>query len=202
MEPAPCRPGYFRWRAWRAHPPGSTRCLSLLSGISHNGLESNKRRLIRVVTLIQVDPVTELFVFRCHQQRWSSTARWRAGFSASRWTRRRGSPVPGNRLPVTIGPDRPVIIGRVLSPVVRRKGKVTAPHLGSRGGTQGCSSRRWWHGPACCCSIYRWCSWPAHRLPPKPWPEAWGRSAREIGGGLIRFPGQYSPCARKLSFAP
>ena len=36
-------------------------------GISRNGIAAAQRRLIRVVALIQVDPVMELFA-RCHQR--------------------------------------------------------------------------------------------------------------------------------------
>ena len=39
----------------------------LAGGISRNGVEAAQRRLIRVVALIQVDSVIELFV-RCHQR--------------------------------------------------------------------------------------------------------------------------------------
>ena len=39
----------------------------LAGGISRNGIEAAQRRLIRVVALIQVNPVIELFV-RCHQR--------------------------------------------------------------------------------------------------------------------------------------
>ena len=38
----------------------------LAGGISRNGIEAAQRRLIRIVALIQVNPVIELFV-RCHQ---------------------------------------------------------------------------------------------------------------------------------------
>ena len=39
----------------------------LAGGISRNGMEAAQRRLIRVVALIQVDPVIELFAW-CHQR--------------------------------------------------------------------------------------------------------------------------------------
>ena len=39
----------------------------LAGGISRNGIEAAQRRLIRVVALMQVNPVIELFV-RCHQR--------------------------------------------------------------------------------------------------------------------------------------
>ena len=39
----------------------------LAGGISRNGIAASQRRLIRVVALIQVNPVIELFV-RCHQR--------------------------------------------------------------------------------------------------------------------------------------
>ena len=70
----------------------------LADGISRNGLAAAQRRLIRVVALIQVNPVIELFVRR-HQRGVELHSTVRADLPASRWTRRRESPVPGNRLP-------------------------------------------------------------------------------------------------------